>query len=63
MLELIYIARFDFLAEPNSSDLNRPPDDAAVAMAIADADEASEKADESRSGATIVVRGSRRTLN
>ncbi|MBL1256598.1 hypothetical protein [Methylocystis sp. Sn-Cys] len=63
MLELIYIARFDFLAEPNSSDLNRPPDDAAVAMAIADADEASEKAEKSGSGATIVVRGSWRTLN
>ncbi|MDJ0447695.1 hypothetical protein [Methylocystis sp. JR02] len=63
MLELIYITRFDFLAEPNSSDLNRPPDDAAVAMAIADADEAAEMAEKSGSGATIVVRGSRRTLN
>lgn len=63
MLELIYIARFDFLAEPNSPDLNRPPDDGAVAMAIADADEAAEKADESGSGATTVVRSSRRTLN
>ena len=52
MLELIYIARFDFLAEPNSPDLNCPPDDGAVAIAIADADEAAEKAEKSLSVGT-----------
>lgn len=53
MLELIYITRFDFLAEPNSPDLNRPPDDDAVAVAMADADEAAEKAEESLSALSI----------
>lgn len=53
MLELIYIARFDFLAEPNSPDLNRPPDDDAVARAMADADETAAKAEESQSASSI----------
>lgn len=53
MLELIYIARFDFLAEPNSPDLNRLPDDDAVAVAMADADEAATKAEEILSASSI----------
>lgn len=62
MLELLYIARFDYLAEPNSPDLDHAPDDAAVAMALADADEAAEKDLECLSAASI-GRDKRVTLN
>ncbi|WP_165048951.1 hypothetical protein [Methylocystis sp. MJC1] len=62
MLELLYIARFDYLAEPNSPDLNHAPDDDAVAMAIADADEAAEK-DQKSLSASSIGRDKRVTLN
>lgn len=52
MLELLYIGRFDYLAHPGAPDQDIVPDDYAVAVAIAAADEAaSEKKtdDEARS--------------
>jgi hypothetical protein len=39
MLELIYIARFDYLAHPYMPESNAAPDDYAVAIAMAEADE------------------------
>lgn len=41
MLELLYIARFDYLAHPFEADSNLVPDDYAVALALAEADQSS----------------------
>jgi hypothetical protein len=43
MLELLYIARFDYLAHPGSAQQNPVPDDYAVAVAMAEADESASK--------------------
>jgi hypothetical protein len=44
MLELLYIGRFDYLAHPNAPDRNEVPDDLAVAVAVAAADETASRA-------------------
>jgi hypothetical protein len=43
MLELLYIGRFDYLARPDVPDKNMVPDDRAVAIAIAAANEAAKE--------------------
>lgn len=43
MLELLYIGRFDYLAQPNAADAHRLPDYYDVAVARSEADQAALK--------------------
>jgi len=53
MLELLYIGRFDYLAHPNAPDSNEPPNDDAVALAMAAVAEAAREADRVENAAPV----------